>query len=103
MHRVLAQIVDTNGLERAAPDMQRDAGDRDAHGLDGLEEIVAEVKSGGRRRDRAVVGREHGLVALAIIDGVCLRWMRRSVHRMTRRRHACARCTAAAACVHGVP
>ena len=65
MHAVLRDVVGAHRQEGAGADMQRDGDALDAALLQRLEQRRREMQPGGRRRDRAVVGGEDGLVVAA--------------------------------------
>ena len=63
MHPVLRRVVGLDRQERAGADMQRHLVDGDAAAARAVSASVGrEMQSRGRRRDRAFVEREHGLV-----------------------------------------
>src|SRR4051812_32035259 len=67
---MVLDAIDTDRLEGAVTDMQRDLGDLDpACGQCGGQ-LRREVQARGRRGDRSARLREHGLVPIAIVDGV---------------------------------
>ena len=68
MHAVLLDVVDAHGLKRARADVQRDVSELDARLAAGLQDRRVEMQAGGRRGNRAGLAREHGLVALAILE-----------------------------------
>ena len=66
MHAMLGDVVDRHRQEGAGPDMERDLGDGDTGVLQRRRQFRREMKPGRRRRDRARLRREHGLIVLVV-------------------------------------
>ena len=79
VHAVLFDGVGLHRQERARADMQRDRVQADAARLQPRHELVGEMQTRGRRRDRAFVVREQRLVVGAVV--VVRRAARRDVGR----------------------
>ena len=82
MHPVIGRVVGLHRQERAGADMQRHGVHADAARLQPRHQIVGEMQSGGRRRDRAFVVREQRLVvgAVLVVGGAARRDVGRQRH-----------------------
>ena len=67
VHPVAGGVVGLHRQERARPDMQRHLVHGDAARREPRQQLVGEMQARGRRRDRALVAREQGLVVGAVL------------------------------------
>ena len=68
VHAVFAHIIHAHRLEGARAHVQGDVAEFDALFAQRLQQRLVEMQAGGRRRHRAELAREHGLVTLVVVD-----------------------------------
>ena len=67
MHAVVGGVRRLDRQKGAGPHMQGHPVQRDAARLQGRDQLRREMQARGRRRDRAFLAREHGLIVVAVV------------------------------------